>query len=79
MDGSRARIVFDMLEPGDYAVVVIHDDNQNGKLDTGAFGIPKEGYGFSRNAKGRLGPPPFAAARFTLGSTPEVLTITLNY
>lgn len=41
--------------------------------------MPKEGYGFSRNAKGRLWPPAFAAARFTLGSTPEVLTITLNY
>ena len=34
---------------GDYALAVIHDENGNGQLDTFA-GIPREGYGFSRNA-----------------------------
>jgi uncharacterized protein (DUF2141 family) len=79
MEGNEARIVFELLEPGDYAVVVVHDENGNGKLDTNAFGIPKEGYGFSRNAKGRFGPPSFQAARITMGTSPQELTISLNY
>ena len=57
MDGSRARIVFDMLEPGDYAVVVIHDDNQNGKLDTGHSAFPRRAtasHGTRRAVLGRL-------------------------
>lgn len=43
-----ARASFVGLPAGTYAVSVFHDANSNGKLDTFA-GIPKEGYGFSRN------------------------------
>jgi uncharacterized protein (DUF2141 family) len=28
-------------------LLLIHDENRNGELDTNMFGIPKEGYGFS--------------------------------
>ena len=66
------------LAPGDYAMAVIHDENGNGKLDTFA-GIPREGYGFSRNAAARFGPPRFAAARFTLGREPGDQRITMRY
>jgi uncharacterized protein (DUF2141 family) len=40
--------------------------NSNNKLDTYFFGLPKEKYGFSRNAKGFIGPPSFKKAKFTL-------------
>ena len=66
------------LAPGDYAVAVIHDENGNGKLDTFA-GIPREGYGFSRNAPVRFGPPRFAAARFTVGDAPAAERVTIRY
>ena len=49
------------LGRGDYAVSVIHDENNNAKLDTFA-GIPREGFGFSRNPAIRFGPPKFSAA-----------------
>lgn len=64
-DGN-ARLVFDGLEPGDYAIAVIYDKNANGKLDTGLFRIPKEKIGFSNNARGHFGPAKWSAAKFTL-------------
>ena len=72
------RFSLPALAPGDYALAVIHDENGNGKLDTFA-GIPREGYGFSRNAPVRFGPPRFAAARFTLGREAEEQRITMRY
>ena len=70
-DKARAgsmRVVFDGVPPGSFAVTVLHDENGNHKMDTGMLGMPKEGYGFSRDAMGRLGPPGFAAAALTLGA-----------
>ena len=59
--GAR-RFVFAGLPAGRFAIAVFHDENGNGALDTDILGIPKEGYGFSRNARGSFGPPRFAAA-----------------
>ena len=36
------------LPPGDYGVVVIHDENMNQKLDRNIFGWPREGFGFAK-------------------------------
>ena len=69
---------FGALPRGDYAIAVIHDENNNAKLDTFA-GIPKEGFGFSRNPPIRFGPPRFTAARFTLDSDAEMQQVTMRY
>ena len=66
------------LAPGDYALAVIHDENGNGKLDT-VVGIPREGYGFSRNAAVRFGPPRFAAARFAVAGRVVTEQVTMRY
>lgn len=63
---------------GVYAVKAYHDTNGNEALDKGAFGVPKEPYGFSRNARGRLGPPRYADARFTLDAPELSLEIRLS-
>ena len=44
--GKDVTVVFENLQPGDYALSVIHDENENGELDSNAFGIPKEGFAF---------------------------------
>ena len=44
----------------------------NGKLDTNWLGIPKEGYGFSNDAKGSFGAPPFSAAGFQYEGGPWI-------
>lgn len=62
---GTARIALSGLAPGSYAVSVFHDANANGKLDTFA-GIPKEGYGFSRNPPFRPRAPKWAEAELSL-------------
>jgi uncharacterized protein (DUF2141 family) len=66
------------LPHGQYAFAVIHDENSNAKLDTFA-GIPREGFGFSRNPAATFGPPRFAAARFTLDSDAEKQQVRMRY
>ncbi|WP_432715090.1 DUF2141 domain-containing protein [Sphingomonas faeni] len=61
-----------------YALAVIHDENNNAKLDTLA-GIPREGYGFSRNAAVRFGPPRFSAARFMVAGDAELQQVKMRY
>lgn len=46
------------LPPGNYAVIVYHDENSNRKLDKSFTGRPKESYGFSNNKYGRFGSKP---------------------
>lgn len=55
---SVRRLEFQSVPVGRYALSVFHDENANRKLDTLA-GIPKEGFGFSRNPVIRFGPPRF--------------------
>lgn len=66
---GQASLDFGTHPPGEYAVVVFFDQNSNGELDTGMFGIPKEKVGFSNNARGRFGPAKWADARFVLADT----------
>lgn len=54
------------LTPGRYAVAAFHDVDSNGELTLWPIGLPREPYGFSRNARGRFGPPAFDAAAFDL-------------
>lgn len=75
---SQPAIVFDGLPPGNYAAAVIHDENSNKKLDT-MLGIPREGFGFSRNPAFSFGPPKFAAARFALGAEGSEQQIRMRY
>jgi len=76
---AHARCDFEDIPPGTYAMVVIHDENMNGKLDTNALGIPKEGYGFSNDAKKFLGTPSFSDASFKYDGQNVDLTMSLHY
>lgn len=75
---SQTSIQFDGLPVGAYAIAVIHDENNNHKLDTFA-GIPREGFGFSRNPTVTFGPPRFAAARFTVTGDADVQQVRMRY
>jgi uncharacterized protein (DUF2141 family) len=76
---TEARCEFLDIPPGTYAIAVIHDENMNGRLDTNALGFPTEGYGFSNDATGTLGPPSFADASFSHDGQTRDLTISLHY
>jgi len=73
------EIRLDDIPHGTYGLAIIHDENENMELDTNFFGVPKEGYGFSNNARGRFGPPRFSDTKFTLDSDTYIHQIRLNY
>lgn len=77
--GSEAKAVFDNLPAGTYAVAVYHDEDGDGELDTNFLGIPSEGVGVSRNAKGSFGPPSFKDAKFVVQASAVSLSITMKY
>ena len=67
--GAVTTVTFPGLAAGRYAVAAYHDTDGNGTLTLWPFGLPKEAYGFSRNARGRFGPPSFDSAAFDLLAT----------
>ncbi|MGK2856002.1 MAG: DUF2141 domain-containing protein [Thermoanaerobaculia bacterium] len=76
---SAASCYFADIRPGKYAMVVIHDENMNGKLDTNWLGVPKEGYGFSNKAKALLSAPSFSAASFQYDGQSTDMTMSISY
>ena len=53
---KKVTYTFKEIPKGEYAIAVFHDKNSNKKMDVNFFGIPKEAYGCSNNAKGVYGP-----------------------
>ncbi|MFK7842489.1 MAG: DUF2141 domain-containing protein [Sphingorhabdus sp.] len=66
------------VKPGTYAVALVHDENGNGKMDLRLF-LPREGFGFSRNPKIRMGPPKFKSAQFTVGKDNAQYSVKMKY
>jgi len=73
---GNANFTFNNLASGTYAVSVIYDENKDGKMNS-FLGIPSEAFGFSNNAKGLFGPPPFEKASFQFPHK-KVITIQLG-
>jgi uncharacterized protein (DUF2141 family) len=76
---TKATCDFADIAPGTYALAVIHDENRDGELAINVMGVPKEGYGFSNDAKGKLGAPSFEAASFSYNGQSLNMTIALQY
>ncbi len=75
--GDTATFVFKDLEAGAYAVLVTHDENGNGKLDSNMIGMPVEAYGFSNNPR-VMRKPTWDEARFEVGAQDAAIDITLR-
>ena len=72
------KVEFAGLLEGDYAVVVVHDENDNGVLDTGFLGFGGESFSFSNDAKPWLGRPSFEEASITIGVEDTAIVINLD-
>ena len=79
VNNNKAMAVFENLQPGEYAISVYHDENNNQNMDTNFLGIPKEGVGASNNAKGHFGPPEYKDAKFYYNGNNQVIKITIMY
>lgn len=76
---KKCIIVIENLKPGKYAFKYFHDENKNEKLDVNWVGIPKEGFGFSNNAKGTFGPPSFEKTIFIIKENTTIKCIPSYY
>ncbi|HEY3446526.1 MAG TPA: DUF2141 domain-containing protein [Myxococcales bacterium] len=79
IQGAKATVVLEGLEPGAVVVRVFHDEDKDGKIKTNWIGMPKEGVGMSRDAKGFMGPPKFDDAKLDLPAGPSSTSIKLHY
>lgn len=79
LDGQReATVTLSDLEPGVYAVAVMHDEDGDKKFRTGLFGIPREGFGFSKNPTVYFGAPSFSKVSFD-PAVDKTLDIKIKY
>ncbi|KEO72458.1 DUF2141 domain-containing protein [Anditalea andensis] len=79
VQGGKATAVFKNIKPGKYAISAFHDANNDGVINKNAFGIPKEGYGFSNDAMGSFGPPSFSAASFEVDENKNTHSFKLRH
>jgi len=69
---NAASVTFDNLPEGTYAINILHDENENGKIDKG-FVLPKEGLGFSNyQSIGLSKRPNFRKASFYLSKNMSI-------
>jgi len=67
VDG-KVGVVFSDIPHGEYSIRLYHDINGNKVLDKNIFGVPKEPYGYSNNARAKLSAPSWEDAMFELDS-----------
>lgn len=72
------RLTLPRVAPGDYVLLAVHDENGNGKVDM-TFGIPREGFGFSRNPSMRMRPPRLDEVRVPLAAGAALMPVKLRY
>lgn len=74
---KTAQVTFKDLPPGTFAVTVLHDENNNGKMDKKLFGMPKESYGASNNPGKKMRAANFDEAKFTVNASEQSIKIAL--
>lgn len=76
--GEAQALDLGMIKPGNYALLIVHDENGNGKLDM-MMGIPREGFGFSNNPAMRPRAPKWDEIRFSMPARPTTQSIRIRY
>ncbi|OKY25861.1 hypothetical protein BI291_14645 [Thalassotalea sp. PP2-459] len=69
------------IKEKEFAIKVLHDENQDGKVTKNWTGIyPKEGLGFSNKQKvGFTGPPVYKKSKMSLHQAPSNISISIIY
>lgn len=73
---GKAIVLLKNVAPGEYGITVLHDKNNNKRMDYNSNGMPLEMYGVSNNAMS-YGPPQWRDARFEVANTPISMEIRL--
>lgn len=79
ISGNQARLVFQNLKYGKYAISVFHDGNGNGNLDHNLLSLPAEPLGFSGFQLGLFsGLPSFEKLQFVFGPGADTIMISVR-
>ncbi len=73
---GKVTITFENVEPGEYAIMALHDENENKRMDFQDNGMPIESYGISNNVMA-FGPPQYGDAKFNVED--ENLEISIRF
>ncbi len=76
--GGISVFRFEDMPYGTFAIAVLHDENDNLKMDYNFLGMPTEDYGFSNNKRGTLGAPSFAECSFIIDTSKKKLKIKVE-
>lgn len=79
IEGGRAVAEFADLPSGTYAVAVLHDENDDGKMNSNWLKLPKEGFGMSRFDKLKASVPSFDDAKIELAGGDETVHVKIHY
>lgn len=71
VENAKGSFVINDLPEKNYALIIYHDENDNKKMDKSIIGMPKEGYGFSKNIKPGLSRPDFKDCSILLNKDVE--------
>jgi uncharacterized protein (DUF2141 family) len=70
---------FDNLKAGSYALVVMHDENNDKSFNRNDLGMPLEGFGFSQNPEVSDRAPKFSETAFFVAGPATDVKIKLQY
>ena len=76
--GKAHSLDLGTVKPGTYALLIVHDENGNGRLDM-MMGIPREGFGFSNNPAMRPRAPRWEEIRFTMPEAALTQQVRIRY
>ena len=76
---GTVTVIVHGVPAGQFAAQAFHDENANGDIDRAMFGIPKEGVGFSRDARIRFSPPKWRDAVFSHDGRAGRIHFALRY
>lgn len=64
---GEVTLTFSNVEPGTFAVMLMHDKNSNQRMDFEPTGMPKESY--ATTGEMSFGPPSFEGSKFEVANT----------
>jgi len=77
---NQAFFLFTDIPFGNYAIAILHDENDDKQMNKNSLGLPKEGYGFSNNVMGAFGPPAYTRVKFShKANTFKIVNIKARY
>jgi uncharacterized protein (DUF2141 family) len=73
---GKSVVILNNVVPGEYGITLVHDKNNNKRMDFDANGMPLEMFGVSNNNMS-YGPPLWSDAKFQVANTPIEMEIRL--